>query len=180
MRLITAALTFLVLTTIVAAVKADDTPKRSAEHQVLDRLVGEWKEVVTNKTDGSTSTTMISRSWSRGGKGVVIMQESINLSDGSESAVIWRYDSENKLYRLAFLLPNGWITSGATWDEKAQTLTWHESTNSWGGSWSGVHQFIDNDNYKWTFVFKNAEGKVVRDLSAKVSRRKETPKTKGN
>ncbi len=62
---------------------------------------------------------------------------------------------------------------------KARAMTWHDYTNSWGGSGSGVDQFIDNDNSKWTYVGKNAEGKVVLELSGKVSRRKQTPKTKG-
>lgn len=101
----------------------------------------------------------------------MIHQNDIDLSNGSETPCVWHYDAENKVYRLAALLPNGWLVVGGTWDEKSQTMTWDKYSNSSGFSGSGVHRFIDKDHAEWTFVAKNPQGEVVLKLSGKQIRR---------
>ena len=116
------------------------------------------------------TTTMGSRYWSRGGKGTVVYQEDVNSSSGLETALIMRYDSENKVYRLALLLQNGWVVLHGSWDGKSQRMTWDRRTDAWGNRGSGFHRFIDKDHSEWTHVITNSEGEVVLDLSTKVSR----------
>ena len=74
MRLLTTTLTFLAVATLAAAAKADDTPKRSPELQVLDRFIGTWDIKVTVKPAGEEAASFDAvsfRRWSRGGSFVV-------------------------------------------------------------------------------------------------------------
>jgi len=146
-------------------------PKRTAEQEVLAHFVGEWKETI--ETNGKTSSSMVLKSWSRGGKGTVIHHDGVDTPTGEESAMIWVYDSENKVYRHAFLFPQGWSVTEGRWDEKSKTMKWHKATNSWGFSGSGSQRVIDKDHSEWTYVLKDPAGTVVVDMSGKVSREKE-------
>ena len=167
---------FVIFVSAFNATAQDDKakPKRTAEQEVLDRFAGDWKTVVTNKTAGTTETSFQSRSWSRDGKGTVFHEESIDPATGTEFPALWRYDTENEVYRFAMLFPNSWAIIEGTWDEKSQTMTWSKNIDGWGNRGSGIHRFIDKDHAEWTFVVKNSEGVVVAELSAKQTRLKAT------
>ena len=61
MRYPTPILAGFVLAVTAGHSSADDATKRTAELQVLDRFMGTWESVVTNKTTGDKSITIEER-----------------------------------------------------------------------------------------------------------------------
>ena len=81
MRLITMAIAVLAAATFAEFVNADDTPKRSAELQELERFLGTWDSVVTNKATEKKSDAIEQRRWSRNGQ--FILSDDLDSSTNS-------------------------------------------------------------------------------------------------
>jgi hypothetical protein len=167
-------LTLMTLAVLVAAifaenVNADDAPKRSAELQVLERFIGTWDSVVTNKTTGEKSNTIGQRRWSR--KGQFVLFEEFDSSTKKEQHFLVTYDPTGKVYRACFINENAVADFVGTWDGEKDTMTW-KGSDSFGNTFVGVDRFIDKDHAEWSMVFKNPDGKVFLESSAKVTRRK--------
>ena len=85
------------------------------------------------------------------------------------------YDPHAKVYRNWYFDAGGAMPRGSmngTWDEKSRTMTW-SGTDEDGNKTVGKTKIIDKDTHEWTVVVTNPAGKVVLDLSAKNTRRKE-------
>lgn len=168
MRLISIALTVLITLSVLGPVNAEDTPKRSAELQVLDRYIGDWETVITDKGTGKKLTSIESRKWSRGGK--FVLAEDQDKSTKKEAHFLITYDPKGKQYRACYINDEFTVPLLGTWDEKAQTMTWKSADVAF--KQDAVDRFIDKDNVEWTLTVTSPEGKVVLDLSAKQVRRK--------
>lgn len=162
-------LAVLAATTFAENVNADDAPKRSAELQVLERFIGTWDSVVTNKATGEKSNTTENRRWSS--KGHFILSEDFDKSAKTEAHFLLTYDPNSKVYRACFINRGGVSNYVGNWDEKTHTMTWNGS-DSFGNKQTGKYRFIDMDNVEWSMVFTNSDGKVVLELSTKQTRRK--------
>ena len=101
MRLTSMTLAVLVAAIFAENVNADDAPKRSAELQVLERFIGTWDSVVTNKTTGEKSNTIGQRRWSR--KGQFVLFEEFDSSTKKEQHFLLTYDPNGKVYRACFI-----------------------------------------------------------------------------
>src|SRR5688572_31841603 len=101
MRLVAITLASIVM---VTCVNAGDVPKRSAELQVLDYLIGEWETVVTVKGTGEKSTSVQTRKWSRDGN--FVLSEELDISSKRESHFLVTYDAKAKQYRACFINEN--------------------------------------------------------------------------
>jgi hypothetical protein len=169
MRLVTIMLAVLVTAGVPAPLSADDAPKRSAELQVLDRFIGEWETVVTNKTTGQTFNTVESRRWSRLGE--FVLSEDQNLSTKKEAHFLITYDPNAKVYRACFIEEAGAALLLGTWDNKAQMMKW-TSPPEVSAKFTGTHRIIDKDHTEWSMKVTGSDGKVFVELSGKQSRRK--------
>ena len=58
------------------------------------------------------------------------------------------------------------------WDDKTRTMTW-TSTDEDGNKSVGKTKIIDNNTHEWTVVTTSSNGKLMLDLYAKNTRRKE-------
>ena len=172
MRLITAALTFLSLTTLAVFVKANDAPKRSPELHVLDHFVGDWDvEAVIQPTDGEkVSYKVISRrSWSRSGG--FIRFEDEQPTGQPEFHMLWTYDAEAKNYPAAGMNgPSSFELTG-TWDEATKTMT-SRVTYPDGNRLVAAHRFVTKDRAEASGKITNSDGEVVVKLSWNQTRRK--------
>ena len=168
MRLTTITLTLLAASMISQSTNAADTPKRSAELQVLERFVGNWDTVVTDKSTGKKSKTTGQRKWSR--KGHFVLFEEFDTSTKKEQHFLLTYDRAGKVYRACFINESAVQDYVGAWDEESDTMTW-KGTDSSGNRHVGVERFIDRDHIEWSMVFTTPEGKVVLEVSAKATRR---------
>src|SRR5262245_32606430 len=116
------ALTVLISASIPGFVSAEDTAKRSAELQVLDRFIGDWETTITNRATGEKTNTIESRKWSRGNK--FVLSEDKDLSTKKEAHFLVTYDPKGKQYRACFINDEFTVPLVGTWDEKSQTMTW--------------------------------------------------------
>jgi len=157
---------------------ADDAPHPATESRVLERYIGNWDEVMTNKptewmpmTQKSTVNTR--RAWALGGK--FVRGEGKWQPGNAEFLHLVTFDPEAKVYRSWYFDAAGGIPRGSvtgTWDEKATTMRWR-GTDEAGNKSVGTHHFIDKDRQEWTLVVTNPNGKVVLDLTGKCTRRKD-------
>ena len=175
MRLITMALAVLTAATLAETVNADDTPKRSAELQVLERFVGTWDFVTTNKPKGgeiTTEKTGETRKWSIGGKFVHFQNPQKENSDWPEFHMLLTYDPATKTY--PGILMAGPIRSvvNGTWDKETKTMTFTGTFGDGGSKLVFKNRFIDKDHCESTGVLKNAKGEVFMKQTFKQSRRK--------
>jgi hypothetical protein len=169
MRLITMTLSVLATATFAGNMNADDTPKRSAELQVLERFIGTWDTVLTNKNTGKKSNTIERRKWSR--KGHFILSEDFDSSANKEAHFLITYDTKGKLYRGCWINENITSTLLGTWDEENDSMKW-DGTDSFGNKLATTHRFITKDRVEWSTVVTNPDGKVVFEADAKQTRRK--------
>ena len=170
MRLVAISLAILAAAATPSKLAADDAPKRSTELQVLDRWIGAWESVVTNKTTGDKFNTVENRKWSREGK--FVLSEDLNLSAKKEAHFLLTYDSNAKVYRTCFIEEESAAIILGTWDKETQTMKWN-GTDGGGGKLTGFQRFIDKDQIEWSMAVTGPDGKVVVELSAKQTRRKE-------
>ena len=95
MRLISIVLAVLAVVLFSQVANSDDAPKRSAELQVLDRFVGTWDFVVTNKLTGGetiTGKTFETRRWTLGNKFVQGENPKTEKPDEPEFQMLVTYD----------------------------------------------------------------------------------------
>jgi len=170
MRCLLLILSVPVLAVGARPLSADDTAKRSDELQVLDRFIGTWDSVVTNKTTGEKSSTTEQRRWSR--KGTFVLSEDFNPTTEKEAHFLMTYDPHDKAYRTCFMAQSNTTPIRGTWEEEAQTMGWN-GADAYNNRVTGTRRFIDKDTAEWLLVITNPEGQVLTELSAKQKRRKE-------
>jgi len=174
MRLIATALIVISTTIFSQVAKADDT---SPELQVLDRFVGTWDVQVTIKSaDGEEIKIDVDsrRRWTRGGTFLQI-EDANNLKDpqARELQILWTYDPVARNYPAVIMDgPNRAQLTG-TWDAKTTTMHW-KGKGADGVTSEGKHRFIGKDRAEASGVFKDADGKVVMEISWPQTRRSET------
>jgi hypothetical protein len=169
MRCLALILAAVVLTAPARHSSADDIPKRTAELQVLDRFIGTWDSVVTNKMTGDTGDTIEERRWSR--KGTFVLSEDFNLRTQKEAHFLMTYDPNAKAYRTCYIDEFNTAPILGTWDEKTQTMTWN-GTDAYKSRLTGTYRFVDKDTVEWSMIFTDPDGKVVIELATKQTRRK--------
>jgi hypothetical protein len=147
----------------------EETP----ESKVLGQWVGTWKTEVVSKPAEWTpkemkTTGTITCKRILGGK--FVEESGSSLAQGMEHRVIWGYDPQRKAYRNWFYDSQGTILEGSgTWDAKTKTMTWKNEAGS-GLSGTSTHRFLDADTYEWTYIVKDAGGKVYVDVKGKHTR----------
>ena len=163
-----------------AIAKADDKPKRSPELQVLDRLIGVWNVKAIIKPAGGPEIErefVSRRRWTLGGT-FLQFEDALNLSDpeAKEFQLLWTYDPVARNYPAVIMEGPFRAELTGTWD--AKTTTMHlKGKSSDGRTSKGYHRFIGNDRAEASAVFKDAEGKVVLEISWPQTRRDEIAKS---
>jgi hypothetical protein len=78
------------------------------------------------------------------------------------------FDPERKIFRAVAFFGNGIINeSKGTWDEKTRTMEWTSKDADSGRSSVTRSAFADDGTENWTFVEKDAGGKVVGTIEGK-------------
>jgi hypothetical protein len=137
-----------------------------AELKVLDRMIGTWDAVTTQKPaewtpSGGKSTAKVTREWILDGR--FVMDTSIH-SDGQESMALIGYDPGQKTYRSWWFNSEGHHnTSKGRWDEASQTLSYRTELDD-GKSMQSSVRFAADDKEVWRFQVTDAGGKVYLDM----------------
>jgi hypothetical protein len=168
----------LALIAVPAPGSAEDPVKPPPELRVLEDTLGIWDEVMTNKPTewlpkAERSTSITRKTWALGGQ--LIRMEGVWNPAKTEFLSLATYDPIAKVYRTWYFDSAGGMPRGSvqgTWDAKTRTMTW-TGTDEGGNKSVGKTRIVDKDTHEWTVVTTNPNGKVVLDLSAKNTRRKD-------
>ena len=160
------------------AVSADEPTKPEPELRVLEDMIGTWDEVMSNKPTewlpkAERSESITKKNWSLGGK--FIRMEGVWKPAKTEFLSLVSYDPATKEYRTWYFDSAGGQPRGSVrgaWDDKTRTMTW-TGTDEAGNKTVGKSKIVDRDTHEWTVVTTNPDGKVVLDITAKNTRRKE-------
>lgn len=172
MRLI--SLTILAVVLFSHSANCDDTVKRSAELQVLDRFVGTWDFVVTAKPrDGQATTgkTSETRRWSLGGKFVQFENPKTENPDEPHFHMLVTYDPAKKNYPGVLMVGASRSLVTGNWDQENNTMTFTGSSPEDGGTFVFKNRFIDKDHCESTGILKNAKGEIFLELTQTQTRR---------
>lgn len=82
------------------------------------------------------------------------------------------YEPTAKVYRSCYIEEGTAMILLGTWDKDTQTMTW-KGADAAGNKHTATHRFADKDHVEWSIVVTAADGKVVVELSAKQTRRKQ-------
>ena len=169
-------LAVLAAATYSGGANADDTGKRSAELQLLDRFVGtcmqsftlfkaEWTPEEKRGTGTFSSTRIL------GGQ---FVQESGKKADGNSHLTLYTFDEKRESYRMWYFASSGQTGEVAgKWDAKINTLVWKwDAPNGLTGT--GTHHFVNDDTYEFSTVIKDNSGKVFFHRVGKSTRIKKT------
>jgi len=167
MRLISFVAALVVTAILPWSMSAGDAPKRSAELQVLDYLIGDWETVVTVQGTGEKFNSVQTRKWSRDGK--FVLSEEQDISSKKESHFLVTYDGKAKQYRACFINESVTVPLLGTWDESTKTMTWKSTDVAF--KHESIHRSVNKDRVEWTMTVTGPDGKVVLELSAKQARR---------
>jgi hypothetical protein len=178
MRYTTLAIVVLIASRLPEAVRAEDRAPPPAELKLLDQMVGTWDEVVTNTATEWTpkagrSTSVTKKRWSLGSR--LIRMEGIWKPDKTEFISFLTYDAATKEYRNWYFDSGGSIPRGimrGAWDPKTRTMTW-TGTDEFGNKSVGKTKIVDKNTHEWTVVVTDPNGKVMLNLRAKNTRRKD-------
>lgn len=174
MRVISRVLAVLVMATFSHLANCDDTVKRSAELQVLDRFVGTWDMIVTAKPrDGQevTDQTFETRSWSAGDKCLLFENPQSEKPDAPHFHMLVTYDPATKTYPGVMMIGASRSLVTGTWDQTNNTMTFNGKSLEDEGTFVIKNRFIDKDHSESTGILKNAKGEIVLELTQKQTRR---------
>jgi hypothetical protein len=147
--------------------------KLPPEMKVLERLVGTWDAKAVSKPAQWTprevrTTSKIVRQWVLDGR---FLQDTSEISDGSESLSLLTYDPQMKAYRSWWFSSEGHTSkSGGKWDAASETLSFRSNLGNGLTSYGSV-RFIDRNRHSWRVVVRDGGGKLYFDTQWTVTRR---------
>lgn len=145
------------------------------ELKVLEKLIGEWDAAAVFRPAEWTpkeerSTSKVTRKWVLDGW---FLQDTAEISNGSESISLLGYDAGRKKYRGWWFNSEGDRNkSFGDWDEAGGTMSFRADLKDRLVSTSSV-KFIDVDHHVWRVQVKDAGGKLFFDGEWTVTRRKD-------
>ena len=176
MRLFAMTLTVLASVAMSPMLNADDSPKRSTELQVLNRFVGTWDLVVTQKPTGGTATTEKTsevRQWSLGGRFIHFQNPQLGLPDHPEFHMLVTYDPTTKSYPGVLMSGAGRTFVDGTWDEATKTMRFQGKFADNGIKFDFKNRFVDEHQIETSGSFTNPNGDVLSTRSDIQTRRKD-------
>jgi len=158
--------------TVSESAAEGDAPERSPELEVLNHFVGTWDMKVTATPptgDATTSDELSIRSWSHGGKFLVLddpLGEGLHLT--------FTYDPESRTYPGVMMSGTARHLLIGSWNEDTKTMHWSMKNVDGETTFLGSHRFVRDDYAEASGSIRNADGQVVLKLSWKQTRRSKT------
>ncbi|MCY2955363.1 MAG: DUF1579 family protein [Planctomycetota bacterium] len=147
---------------------ANNDFKQTKEWKALNRYVGTWdnQETVT-VPELKQSRRTPTAAWILGERFLQLKEKS---EDGAEMVHLFAYDQNRRAMRWWSFssLGNAGVATGS-WDEATRTFSF-KMEDTGPTSVTLTDRFIDDDHREWRFIVKDADGKVVFDVSGKVTR----------
>jgi hypothetical protein len=123
----------------------------------------EWNPKESRVT-GTTTNEWVLDGW--------FQQHRTKMDDGYVSIEIWTYDADKKTYRTwAFLKGGISYEMTGNWDERSNTLTCKADLQNEITATLKMHS-LDDDNREFSFVAKDAKGKIYLNTAGKLIRKK--------
>jgi molybdate transport system substrate-binding protein len=140
--------------------------------------VGSWEDQVTvtvpERKQGRWSATT---AWILGDR--FLQTKSQSDLDNSEAVSLYTYDLNRRVLRAWWFSSLGFSTSfTGSWDEASSTFTFKVDDAGQGSS-TVTSRFINDDHREWKVITKDADGKVVYEMSGKSTRQKKPGKPSG-
>lgn len=152
--------------------------KEIPELALLDHFAGEWNNEVTVKTaddsERTKTTGAATGEWILDGR-FLEQTWSVEAKDGFpglKGTTIRTYDPDRKKYRSWTFHSSGYTQADSgEWDEKARTFTWTARDRARNLTTSTKSSFPEDGQEQWSVVTKDADGKVVVEVTGTSSRR---------
>ncbi len=147
---------------------------KSPELKVLERLVGTWDAKAVSKPAEWTptevrTTSKITRKWVLDGR---FLQDTSEISDGSEGLSLFTYDPQMKAYQSWWFSSEGHTSkSTGQWDAASETISFKADLGN-GLTSRGSVRFLDKDHHDWKVVVQDGNGKLYFHGEWYVTRRK--------
>lgn len=144
--------------------------------KVLEQWVGSWQSDCTYKPSvwmpqGGKLAGTHTTEWVLDGR--FIQSKGVGQDGKFGSLLIMTFDPHKKTYRSWWFDSTGYaVESTGQWEEDSKTLVMKAVDANTGIQSVITTRVIDKDNYQWTGVWKDKEGKVLLDMESKVTRRK--------
>ena len=157
-------------------VRAEQKP--NAEEKPLEQLVGRWDIAAEGKVLGPQAKSlnvvgMVEVAWVLDHA----FQQSSGTFTGNDKSVqtgniqMTRWDVAGRTYRRwTFDSGGGALEWTGTWDEQAKTFAWHSQRK--GVRYDQTYRIETPDSHQYEMLVRDADGKVLAELHAKVSRHK--------
>lgn len=176
MRMIAPSVAVLAAALFSLAANGQDAPKRSAELQVLNRFVGTWDFVVTQKPTGGTATTEKTsevRQWSLGGRFIHFQNPRLGQPDQPEFHMLVTYDPATKSYPGVLMSGAGRTFVDGTWDEATKTMRFRGTFPDNDLKFDFKNRFVDENRIETSGSFTNPNGEILSTRSDVQTRRKD-------
>ena len=150
-------------------------PPLPTELKILERMIGNWDATYVSKPAEWTpqelrTTSKVTRKRILDG---YVIQDTCEISDGTETIALTSYDPQMKAYRAWWFNSEGNKSkSTGQWNSDSKTISYQSDLGN-GITVRNSVRFIDNDNEEWNVVIKDGDGKLYLDLNIKTKRRKE-------
>lgn len=151
-----------------------EPPSKSPEQAVLDRRLGNWRDVYTLSKapwtpEEKRGTAELTAKRILGGRFIQVVEEH---SDKTSATAILTYDEQQKSYWAWWFSSEGYASEATgVWDADTNTMTW--TSRSRGSPTTVTIRFLDADNYEWTVLVKDPAGKILYRKEVKTTRVKE-------
>jgi len=149
---------------------AGDDLKQTKEWKALNRYVGSWDNQVTvTVPEIKQSRQTPTAAWTLGDRFLQMKEKS---EDGTELMCLFAYDQNRRAVRWWWFDSRGGAgVATGSWDEATSTFSFKtEDTGPMSGALTD--RFIDDDHREWKWVLKDPDGKVVNEMSGKVTRQR--------
>ena len=151
----------------IAAGPAPEIPQL----QLLDQYAGHWEDEIGGKPGMRRTET---GEWILQGRFLRQCWSSEN-AEGDQMAsgmTLMTFDTERATYRSwSFLAAGSVIENEGVWDASDHTFTWRHHLPDTSETIVTKASFVDNGMQSWSIVKTDAEGKVVREVVGRSSRR---------
>jgi hypothetical protein len=150
----------------------DEKPKPADELRILEDMIGEWDEEMTNKRAGDTTKSVTKKTWALGGK--FIRMDGAWNPGKNEFHSLLAFDPMTKNYRTWYFDSSGTMPRNpmtGEWDAKARKMSW-KAVDEGGITTVGVTTVVDKDNHHWTVKVTDKDGGILAELEGVNKRRK--------
>lgn len=133
-----------------------------------NRSIGAWKQVTSGKASPFTEDKTTTE-WKLTTKAILNGWYLESSTDGGLTKTLHAIDPDGKSMRYWLFTQGNVVTLSGKIDEDGNAVQL-SGTDQYGSRAEMTNKWIDNDHMEGTFIIKSKDGKILIDVSTKLSR----------